>query len=459
MSAQAANSAGASDGPQGSLWLGVAGASFGLLCLLSAAGTWIWARGAARQRDQAIARLKEESAKRLEREIAEREAAQQALQEKQEFILRQERLAAVGEMTAGLAHEFNNILTIIQGHASLLLDEPNMSEDAIKSVTHITDGVERTAALVKQMLAFSRKQVMQLKVFQIQETFNQVRDMLTRLLGAHVVLRVDIPPQLTPIKADPDMLQQILCNLAVNAREAMRSGGQFTILAEEVQFSAADVAGRPDRKVGRFVRICLEDTGSGIDPKTIPHIFEPFYTTKEVGKGAGLGLATVHGMVTQNGGWIEVESAIGVGTTFQIYLPAAEAPPKRVAETILVVEDETVLRELVREILETVGYQVLDAASGQEALQVWQKHRGDVRLLLTDMSMPDGMSGRELAARLQKDNPRLPVIFSSGYSQEQLEETELTGPGQKFLSKPYQPEDLAQAVRSCLNSAAPAPNA
>jgi signal transduction histidine kinase/CheY-like chemotaxis protein len=449
---------------------------FSLLCLLAAAWTWRkareWRARVVRERDEQIRRLIDESTKSLQREVAEREAAQRALQENQETTLRQERLAAVGQMAAGLAHEFNNILTIIQGHASLLLDDPRMDEQSIQSIKHITDGVERTAALVKQMLAFSRKQVMQLKAIYIQDTLNQIRDMLGQLLGAHVVLCFDLSPKLPPIKADSEMLQQILVNLAVNAREAMKEGGQLTIKAEEVALTAEDRVGKPERREGKFVQLSVMDTGHGMDARTVAHLFEPFFTTKDVGQNTGLGLATVYGMVNQNAGWIEVDSDVGVGTTFYIYLPVSdalpEAPspvaahtapaaPRRAKETILVVEDETMLRELVREILEASGYHVLDAASGQEALALWSEHAKDVKLLLTDVSMPDGMSGRELAARLQKENPRLPVILSSGYNQENLEEKVPMSSGQTFLTKPYQPTDLTDAIRACLENASPVP--
>ncbi len=436
----------------------------GLLLLLAMAG--FWRARVLRRHVEEIRRLKDESAQNLQREVAEREAAQRALQESQDLTLRQERLAAVGQLAAGLAHEFNNILTIIQGHASLLLDNPGMDEDSTQSITHITNGVERTAALVKQMLAFSRKQVMQQKVVHIKEAMNQITVMLGRLLGAHVVLNFDIAPQLPPIMADPEMLQQIIVNLVVNARDAMSSGGQLTIRASAATFAAEDLAGKPDRRAGRFVQLSITDTGSGMDSRIIDRLFEPFFTTKEIGKGTGLGLATAYGMVNQNSGWIEVESEIGVGTTFNIYFPATANAPEptppntgsprthKGGETILVVEDEAILRELVIEILKVHGYHVLDAATGRDALQAWEKHGKNVDLLLTDVSLPDGVSGRELAAKLQEENPRLPVIFSSGFSQESLERKEQTGPGQTFLSKPYHPAELAEAVRAALNSAA-----
>jgi signal transduction histidine kinase/ActR/RegA family two-component response regulator len=397
----------------------------------------------------------------LRQEVAEREATQRALQSTQELTLRQERLAAVGRLAAGLAHEFNNILTIIQGHASLLLDNPNMDEDSVKSINHISEGVERTAALVRQMQAFGRKRVMQQKVMHIKEAMSQIADMLGSLLGAHIVLRFDIAPQLPPIMADPDMLQQIIVNLAANARDAMGNGGQLTIRACQVEFAAKDLAGKPDRRPGRFVQLSVTDTGSGIDPAAITHLFEPFFTTKEVGKGTGMGLATVHGMVNQNAGWIEADSTVGQGATFSIYFPPAETAPDKVApparghgETILVVEDEAILRELVREILGAGGYRVLCAGSGQEAMRVWEQHGKSINLVLTDMVMPDGMSGQDLAAKLQEQNPRLPVIFSSGYTRDSVECKELAGQGHTFLSKPYPPAELARTIRAELDLAA-----
>jgi signal transduction histidine kinase/ActR/RegA family two-component response regulator len=446
-------------------WVGCA-----LVFLLAAAGVWRglrqWRARVLRERDEEIMQLMTQWTKSLQQEVAERKEAQRALQESQELVLRQERLAAVGQLAAGLAHEFNNILTIIQGHASLLLDNPNMDEDSVKSITHISDGVDRTAKLVKQMLAFSRKQVMQRQVVQLNETMIQITDMLHRLLGSHVVLRFEIVPHLPPIMADPEMLQQIVVNLVANARDAMSSGGHLTILGSEANFAAADIGGKPDRHAGRFVKLSVSDTGSGIDSAIITRLFEPFFTTKDIGKGTGLGLATVYGMVNQHAGWIEVESEIGVGTTFNIYFPAAQKAPEKAApkigaprtgtggETVLVVDDEAVLRELVGEILEASGYRVLMAASGREALEVWKQQGKSVDLLLTDMTMPNGMSGRDLAAKLLQDNPRIPVIFSSGYSQEILELKEQANPGQTFFSKPYHPADLAQAVRAALDNAA-----
>jgi len=402
--------------------------------------------------------------RRLKQEVAESRQAQLALQERQEWVMRQERLAVVGRMTAGLAHEFNNITTIIQGHASLLMDNPKLDEDSIKSLAQITDSVERMAKLIRQMLAFSRKQVMQPKALDLGLTLANTSDTLRGLLGARANLRFEIAPHLPPIMADPEMFQQMVINLVVNARDAMNTGGQLTIRANEAIFVAADIPAQSERKAGRFVRLSVADTGSGMDNETMQHLFEPFFTTKEVGQGSGLGLATVYGMVNQQQGWIEVESKLGRGTTFDLYFPVTdeplETPEKHETslevrggkETVLVVEDEMILRELLREILTSHGYRVLEAGNGLEAQTIWEESREEVDLLLTDIAMPHGLSGRDLADKLRKDNPRLPVIFSSGYSHEMIERSEDASLGVSYLSKPYNPVQLAQSVRRALDA-------
>jgi len=276
------------------------------------------------ERERAARLELDELAAKLRQEVAERKQAQQTLLETQELTLRQERLAAVGQLAAGLAHEFNNILTVIQGHAYFLLDKPNMDKDALKSVSYITYGVDRTAALVKQMLAFSRKQVMRQRVVHLQETMSGIEEMLRSLVGERITLSTDIAAGLPPIMADPEMLQQIMANLAVNARDVLSKDGRLTIGAAEVEFGQKDLAAKPDRRPGRFVRLSVADTGPGIEPSAMNHLFEPFFTTKEPGKGNGLGLATVYGMVKQNAGWIEVDSAVGAGATFNIFFPAAD---------------------------------------------------------------------------------------------------------------------------------------
>ncbi len=288
-----------------------------------------WRRRAKRLRDEEIFRLVDQWTKSLQQEVAERKQAQRALQESQDWIMRQERLAAAGQLAAGLAHEFNNILTVVQGHAFLLLNNPALDEESLKSVNHINDGVERTARLIKQMLALSRKQVMMRKPLDMQENLDQTAEMLNRVLSEQVTLNFEIAPNLPPIMADAEMFQQIILNLVVNARDAMSSGGRLTIRANEAKFNGSDLPAKSNRKPGRFVRLSVADTGSGMDTTIISHLFEPFFTTKDVGKGTGLGLATVHGMVNQHEGWIEVQSEIGKGTCFDIYFPIAEESPRK----------------------------------------------------------------------------------------------------------------------------------
>jgi CheY-like chemotaxis protein len=321
------------------------------------------------------------------------------------------------------------------------------------------------AELIRHMLAFSRKQVMQAQALDVRETLGETMELLERVLDQQAALRVDIAPHLPPILADWEMFEQILVNLVINGRDAMDSGGQLTVAATEASFRAEEIAGQPERRAGRFVRVSVTDTGSGMDRGTLDHLFEPFFTTKEVGQGTGLGLAAVYGMVHQHQGWIEVESKVGRGTTFHVYFPVTDQAPQLAVEaasppqvrggqeTVLVVEDESVLRELVREVLTAQGYRLLEAEDGVAALNVWEIHRDKVDLLLTDIAMPRGVSGRDLAEKLRKEDPQLPVIFSSGYSQEMIGSNDDTVRGATYLSKPYRPAQLARAVREALDAA------
>jgi two-component system, cell cycle sensor histidine kinase and response regulator CckA len=446
---------------------------FAWLCVLvvaaSAAAAWRWVqrwrRDTLRKRDEEIFRLVDQWTKSLRQEVDERKQAQRALQESQEFIMRQERLAAVGQLAAGLAHEFNNILTVVQGHVFLLMNSPNLDDEAAKSLNHINDGVERTARLIKQMLAFSRKQIMLRKPLDMKETLAHTADMLNRLLGENVVLKFEIAPGLPKIMADAEMFQQIILNLVVNARDAMSSGGQLTIRANEAIFAANDLSAKSNRKAGRFVRLSVADTGSGMDSAIINHLFEPFFTTKDVGKGSGLGLASVDGIVNQHEGWIEVESKLGKGTCFDIYFPIVAAAPQdnginktvpshvRAGDkTILMIEDHEALRLLVRDVLHEHGYDVLEAPDGLHALQLWDNAPSKVDLLLMSLSVPKADSGHELAARLWQINPRLPVIFVSDENHEMNGLPEQSGRFVTCLSKPYQPAQLIQAVRDALEA-------
>jgi signal transduction histidine kinase/ActR/RegA family two-component response regulator len=435
--------------------------------LLAGYGVFLWTvrwrRRLQQQRDQELFKLIDEWTQSLQHEVAERKQAQKALVESQEMAMRQERLAAVGQMAAGVAHEFNNILTVIQGHCSLLLDNPSLDRDSIKSLNHITVGVERTAKLIRQMLAFSRKQIMQREAKDLNVVATNVCDMLGPMLGESIAVRRDPADKPLTVLVDPAMMEQALVNLAVNARDAMPKGGEITIRTREIEVTEADLQAKQERHPGRFARISVSDTGCGMDATVIGHLFEPFFTTKDVGKGVGLGLATVYGMVKQHQGWMEVESQPGQGATFHMILPftekSVEKPADKVArvkvaggkETILVVEDESDLREMISDILEAHGYHILQAGSGVEAVKVWEENGRNVDLLLSDMIMPEGMSGRELAEKLQQADPTMPAILTSGYSQEMIERESVLSESVKFFSKPYHPTQLAQAVRESLN--------
>ncbi len=377
-----------------------------------------------------------------------------------------QKLESVGRLAAGVAHDFNNILTIIQGYSDCLLaqrQEPGPTTTALKQ---ISEAARRAAALTRQLLMFSRKQVIRPKILDLNAALRNLDNMLPRLLSEDIVLATDYAPNLPRLEADTGMLEQIVMNLAVNARDAMPKGGKLLISTTSAEIDADYVHHHAHARTGLFVCLTISDTGCGMDRQTLDRIFEPFFSTKEVGKGSGLGLATVYGIVEQHRGWIEVSSEVGVGTTFKLYFPAAPqtadaaaepspASPESVRggkETILLVEDEPVLRDLVREVLCQYDYRVIEAGSGVEALKVWDEHDGRVDLLLTDMVMPEGLTGRDLATQLKKRKPSLKVIYTSGYSAEVLGREVGTG-DTAFLPKPYVPPQLAQIVRQCLDAA------
>jgi len=288
--------------------------------------------------------------------------------------------------------------------------------------------------------------------------------MLQRLIGENIVLQTRYAPEGSPVQADPGMIEQVLLNLVVNARDAMPEGGQISIETSRVLIDEARASQRPNERPGDFIRLSVRDTGSGIAPDHLPRIFEPFFTTKEVGKGTGLGLATVFGIVEQHQGWVEVESEIGRGTVFHIFLPRhadtsarlvgqqATAKVRGGHETILLVEDEPALRALSRNVLERYGYLVYEAPSGVAALEVWREQKGVVDLLLTDMVMPEGVSGRELAAQLQAETPQLKIIYMSGYPGDVAGRGLSLNEGINFLQKPFSPIKLAEIVRAALDA-------
>jgi signal transduction histidine kinase len=381
-----------------------------------------------------------------------------------EAQLRQsQKMESVGQLAAGVAHDFNNMLTIIQGHAGMMA-KPNLPQELLDSAQAISYAAERAASLTRQLLMFSRKNVMQPKPLDVRDVMSNMGKMLPRLLGETITLEFNPPAEIPLVQADVGMIEQVVMNLVVNARDAMPQGGRVTISTDAVQINQTYLLAHPEARIGNFVCLCVTDTGCGMDAATRDHIFEPFFTTKEVGKGTGLGLATVYGIVKQHDGWIEVESEPGLGSAFAIFLPATSAPVKARTpdtamktkvpggtETILVVEDEPVLRQMAETILQGCGYKTLQASSGQEALNLWNQHRSSIDLLLTDVVMPEGVSGTDLAVKLIATKPRLKVLFASGYSMDNIDTGFLRKEHANFVQKPYTHASLAKAVRECLD--------
>ena len=410
----------------------------------------------------------------LEAEIAERKEIEAALQsaydklrQSQQGMMQQERLAAVGQLSAGIAHDFNNILCIIQGYVSLLLDAENRGQDKVDALKQVATAAQRAAHLTRQLLAFSRKQVMQPQMLEFNEVIGNVSRMLQRLVGEDIIVQFHFSPKPVYIHADLGMMEQIIVNLAVNARDAMVRGGQLILNASAVDIDEAHLQNNPEARPGPFVCLSVTDTGSGISAENLSRIFEPFFTTKPVGKGTGLGLSTVYGIVKQHQGWIEVASEVGRGTTFNVFLPRGSKPSSVQGDTtfqsrshcgqekVLLVEDEAALRGLARQVLAKQGYQIFEAASGAEALEVWEQHAGSFDLLLTDMVMPGGMTGRDLAEKLLADKPALKVVFTSGYSTDMMGNNFVLEEEVNFLPKPYPPKALIQIVRACLDGDRP----
>jgi two-component system cell cycle sensor histidine kinase/response regulator CckA len=381
-----------------------------------------------------------------------------------ELQLRQsQKMESIGKLAAGIAHDFNNILTVIRGHSSLLLQPSGIDEHAAESLRHISVAAERAANLTRQLLLFSRKQPAQPRTIDLNSVIQNVASMLRIVLGEAITMELDLAPNLPAIDADEGMMEQVLMNLAVNSRDAMPRGGRITIVTAERCVDERYARRMREARAGHFVTFCVSDTGSGMNKETLAHIFEPFFTTKDVGKGTGLGLASIYGIVKQHHGWVEVDTREGEGTTFTVLLPpsASKAEPKpesgshelvRGNETVLLVEDEEPLRLLVTKVLREAGYTVLAAGTGAEAIEIWNRERNSIHLLLSDIMMPEGMSGRELADRILADEPSLPVMFTSGYPTEALAD-DVEKSGHCFLQKPYDSATLARAVRDCLDAA------
>jgi signal transduction histidine kinase/CheY-like chemotaxis protein len=395
-------------------------------------------------------------------DVTERKLAQQALRKSEEHLRQSQKMEAVGRLAGGIAHDFNNLLTAIIGYSSLLHERLNGDESAIQQVLEIKNAGERAASLTQQLLAFSRRQVLQPKVLDLNAIVVDFERMLRRLVGERITVVIDCEPTLWQVKADPGEIGRAIMNLSLNARDAMPDGGTLTIETANVTLTEAD-ARNHELAPGRYVQMAVRDTGIGMDVEVRAHIFEPFFTTKETGQGTGLGLATVVGIVEQSGGTIRCESEPGRGTTFTTFLPAvAEAvdkgarPPGSLAEApkgsevVLLVEDEEAIRRLTRMILQERGYVVIDASNGREGLTLCETHAGPIHLLVTDVVMPE-LGGRELAQAALKQRPGMKVMFISGHTQDVVLK-EGVQKGSAFLQKPFTPFGLAQKVRETLDA-------
>lgn len=387
-------------------------------------------------------------------------------QKQMEEQLRQaQKMEAVGQLAGGVAHDFNNILTATLVQLGMLLNDPKLTEDVKSSLRQLESEANRAANLTRQLLTFSRQQVIQLQPVDLNEVLAGQVKMLQRLMGEHISVEFAGGSEPRWIEADLRMIEQVVMNLCVNARDAMMpKGGRLMVGTSLVEFDADVALANPEARPGSFVCLMVADTGQGMDAHTLKHSFEPFFTTKDVGKGMGLGLATVYGIAKQHKGWVEAISQIRHGSEFRVYFPslAVAAPPiadlitakaPKGKETILLVEDEQAVRQMVAQGLQLFGYRVLEAGDGPEAVRIWDEHAMEIDLLFTDMRMPGGMTGIDLLQRLQKTRPALRAVLSSGYSEEILKLDAPFGQRVTYLPKPYDVKTLALTVRECLDHA------
>jgi two-component system, cell cycle sensor histidine kinase and response regulator CckA len=388
----------------------------------------------------------------------ERHALEQQLAQSQ-------KIEAVGQLAGGIAHDFNNLLTAITGYTELLLSSLAADDPLRSHAEQVRRSAQRAASLTQQLLAFSRRQVLEPKTLNLNEVISGIEEMLRRLIGEHIELRTRRAPDLWPVRADPGQLEQAIMNLVVNARDAMPGGGRLSIETGNAELDPAYAGAHMPIEPGDYAMVAVTDSGTGMTPEVRGRLFEPFFTTKGQGKGTGLGLSTTYGIVKQSGGYIWCYSEPGKGTTFKIYLPRADvdavpAPPTSpipaapllpVHETILLVEDEPEVRSLVQRLLKMQGYSVVAAANPEEALAIIRDFKGQIDLMVTDVVMP-GMSGRQLAERLAKILPNLKVLFVSGYTDDAIVHHGILDPGTAFLQKPFTPQALARKVREVIEA-------
>jgi signal transduction histidine kinase/CheY-like chemotaxis protein len=393
-------------------------------------------------------------------DVTDRVLQEEALQRSEEKLRESQKMEAVGRLAGGIAHDFNNLLTAITGHAQLLLDEVDASLEP--QIHEIANAANRAASLTHQLLAFSRKQVLQPVILDLNDAVRETESLLRRVIGEHIQLSLSLDSALRRVKADPAQMQQVLMNVVLNARDAMPNGGTLNIRTCNTTTSELPSNRPAEIPEGRFSMVVITDNGEGMDAHTLAHVFEPFFTTKAAGKGTGLGLATVYGILRQSDGYIFAESQPGGGTTFRVLLPVSDespglerqrsttAEPRRSGgETILVVEDEESVRALVQKVLEKRGYNVLSAPNGAAALEIVGEGE-PIDLLLTDIVMP-GIPGQDLARRVAELRPGILVLFMSGYAEDAIAGRGMLGPDANFLEKPFTPSGLATIVRSVLD--------
>jgi two-component system, cell cycle sensor histidine kinase and response regulator CckA len=392
--------------------------------------------------------------------------ASQALfqrQQLEEQLHQSQKMEAIGRLAGGVAHDFNNLLTVIAGCTDLLLARLPYQDPSRVDIEEIREAVERASSLTCQLLAFSRKQVLQPKVLDLSRLVAQMEKMLQRIIGEDLEMVTVLTEEPTAVLADPGQIEQVVLNLAINARDAMPQGGLLTLKVVRVTLDEAFCQWHPEAQPGPFVLLAVSDTGVGMDKATMARAFEPFFTTKEVGKGTGLGLATVHGIVTQSGGFIRWDSRPGQGTSIEVYLPLASqgkeedepdltisADNLRGGETILLVEDDSLVRRVAGKILKAYGYIVLEAGNGLEALNLGHRHPQPIDLLFTDIVMPD-MNGRDLAERWETIHPESRILYTSGYNENIIVQQGTLEPGVNFIPKPYRMTSLAEKIREVLD--------
>jgi PAS domain S-box-containing protein len=382
----------------------------------------------------------------------------------QEQLHQSRKMEAVGRLAGGVAHDFNNLLMVIIGYGRMLSDAAELQGTPSTEAEQILYAAERAAELTRQLLTFGRRQIVQPRLVNLNSVVRETETLIRRLIGEDIAIRTDLDPELLPVKIDPGQMEQVIVNLAANARDAMPGGGQLIVETANVDLDQPYVSGHSTVAPGRYVMLAVSDTGQGMDPETQSHIFEPFFTTKGPGKGTGLGLSTVYGIVKQGGGQIWTYSEPGEGTTFKIYLPAvleAGGEPKglvlpsrseaRGTETVLVLEDETSVRKLVQAMLGQQGYNILEAGTPVEALKYCKEHAGPIDLLVTDVVMP-GMGGRQFAELAAHYRSTMKVLYMSGYTGDSIAHHGVLDAGVAFLQKPFSLESLLQKVREVLNN-------